>query len=230
MSFCPKCGSEYINGRAECADCNVPLVESLEELNEEVSSIPEEDTTNELPSDDNVTDDNDITDALSEESKDAPKQERIYSFVSKKDKYKDYLSTGYTFVIVGLLGLVLVTLNYFDIIKIFFVDGASAVLFYVVLYSLFAIFVFIGINSFINSSRIKKESVAEDTYLAEINEYIKANITIDTFNSIDSDLSEEETYFNRTEIIKKIILEKYPDMDSALLEKTLDDTYDQLFS
>lgn len=48
--FCPKCRAEYREGYTECAECRIPLVESLPEIIEEE---PEEYvavvTTNELP-------------------------------------------------------------------------------------------------------------------------------------------------------------------------------------
>ena len=126
MSFCPKCKSEYINGRPTCADCGTPLVESLDDIIEE--SFPE--TSVQTGAD--VEDELENTLFENEETKntESEKPDRVYTYVSKKEKYKDYVSTGYTFLIVGIAGLIIVTLNLLDIIRLFHVSGASSILFY----------------------------------------------------------------------------------------------------
>lgn len=40
--FCPMCRAEYRSGITECADCGVPLVESLAEIEEELEFANEE--------------------------------------------------------------------------------------------------------------------------------------------------------------------------------------------
>lgn len=225
MSFCPKCKSEYINGRPTCADCGTPLVESLDDIIEE--SFPE--TSVQTGAD--VEDELENTLFENEETKntESEKPDRVYTYVSKKEKYKDYVSTGYTFLIVGIAGLIIVTLNLLDIIRLFHVSGASSILFYGVMYAMFVIFVFVSINSFKNSRCLKQEAETENNFLEELNRYLKTAVTKESFAETESIQSEEELYFNRTEIIRHIIVEKYPEIDNSLLEQTIDETYDRLF-
>ena len=217
MSFCPKCKAEYINGRTHCADCQVPLVESLDDIID--AAIAE--TT---PVADSLSD---ISDEAIEDKEYKP--ERIHTFVSKKDKYKDYVSTAYTFFIVGIAGLILSTLNLLHIITIFRVSGPSAILFYVVMYGMFGIFIFVGVNAFTNSKRIQKEAMEEDNFFTTLDDFIKSSVNDDLFQDIDMNVSDEEIYFQRTEILKNIITGRYPDIDAALLEKTVDELYDKMF-
>lgn len=228
MSFCPKCKSEYINGRPTCADCGTPLVESLEETYEKIldDAMQYEDATETA---DDIEEGNDTSSDETAETTEKTKPERLYAFVSKKEKYKDYLSTGYTFLIVGIAGLVVITLNLLNVIQIFNTSGASSVLFYCVMYTMFFIFLFVSANSFKNSKRLKAEADTEDTFLKDMNTYLLENITSETFDNMEIPESEEELYFHRTEIIKEKLLEKYPDIDNSLLEQTIDETYDRLF-
>lgn len=231
MSFCPKCKSEYINGRLECADCGATLVESLDDI---VDETIENNTDNELVDDefdnDNIEKDDIENEAIKIEDSDEAKQEIKYTqaYVSQSDKHKDYVSTGYTFVILGFAGLVFITLNLLKIINVFNNSGASAVLFYTVMYSLFAIFVFVGFNSFKNASKIKVMANLEQNQINDLNKYIEDAITSEIFKDIETE-SEEELYFKRTEIIKNTILSQFPDLEESLLEKVVDDTYDKLF-
>lgn len=222
MSFCPKCKSEYINGRPTCADCGTPLVESLDEFLEE-ENVLLTDLENESSNDAEISAED------LEETTEKKKPERLYEFVSKKDKYKDYLSTAYLFLFVGIAGLIVITLNLLNIIQVFHVSGASSILFYGVMYAMFGIFLFVSMNSFKNSKRLKAEADTEDTFLKDMNTYLWENITQETFADMEMPESEEELYFHRTEIIKNMLLEKYPEINSSLLEQTIDETYDRLF-
>lgn len=37
MPFCPECGTEYVTEETTCAECNVPLVEKMDDLHEPIS-------------------------------------------------------------------------------------------------------------------------------------------------------------------------------------------------
>lgn len=228
MSFCPKCKSEYVNGRLDCADCGAALVESLDDIVEDRYGDIEKFMTAATQIAAQATVRNASDEDEPEETAEQT-NEKLRAFVSQKDRYKDYIATGYTFLIVSILGIIAFTLNLLGIVQFYPVSGPSAILFYAVMYTMFAIFFFVGINAFKNSNKIKQKSVEEDNFFTELNHFIAENITLDKFEEIDSELSEEETYFLRTEFIKKTILEKYPDIDLSYLENLVDETYDKLF-
>lgn len=225
MSFCPKCKSEYINGRTHCADCGTALVESLEAVTEEMIDIePENEEISEQPKS------YDTFEEAGEAEPEEEKPERARNFVSKKEKYKDYQSTGVMFLIVALAGIVLITLNLLGILTIFRTSGASAVLFYCVMYAMFVIFLFVGYNSFKNAAKLKDASVSEEAFLQELNNFIETNITASLFDLQEpADMPQEELYFKRTERIRSMLTEQYPDIDESLLEQSIDSAYDKLF-
>lgn len=217
MSFCPKCKAEYINGRSDCADCKVLLVETLSDIiNEDaitnLQDIEEEVFEEEIPT-------------IEDEE---PKKERIYTFVSKKEKYKDYLSTAYTFVIIGFIGLVIITLNLLGIISVIKTSGVSAILFYGVMYATLLIFIGVGIHSFVTSNKMKSAIATEDAFLTEINQFITDKINNSIFTEDYSLLSPEEIYFQKTEIIKSILYTQFPDISPSLMEELVDKAYDSL--
>ncbi len=230
MSFCPKCKSEYINGRTDCADCGTMLVESLDDIIEE-SNMPnlEELAAIATELEDAVEAANESDADTIEDDAEPAKPERVREFISKKDKYKDYQSTGYMFVIFGIIGSIIVILNALGVISLFNRYGAHGILVHVVMGSMFVIFTFVGFNSFKNAKRIKAESVDEDNFVEELHNFIDATFTSESFKDLEDAESAEETYFNRTEIIKQGILEKFPEIDPSLLEQVVDDTYDKLF-
>ena len=48
MPFCPSCGSEFRAGFTQCNSCHVPLVASLEAVNEEPEAMPDFEASGEL--------------------------------------------------------------------------------------------------------------------------------------------------------------------------------------
>lgn len=229
MSFCPKCKSEYINGRPTCADCGTPLVESLDEIMEDevMDNSIENSDSNEASCDDVSSDDVSQDEVSQDEEK--PKTKPLRAFVSQKERYKDYIYTGYLFLIVSIIGIALLTLNLLGVIQFFSVSGASAIIFYIVMYAMFVIFTFVAINAFNNSKKIKEKSIEEDNFFDELKTFIKENITLDKFVDCDTDTSDTEIYFQRTEIIRNTILERFPEINPSLLENVIDETYDSLF-
>lgn len=225
MSFCPKCKSEYINGRTHCADCGAVLVESLEAVFEEPIDIE--------PENEEIAEQSESYDTFEETKEAEPEEEkpqRVRNFVSKREKYKDYQSTGLMFMIVAAAGITLITLNLLGIITIYKTSGASSVLFYCVMYAMFAIFIFVGFSSFKSAAKIKEASVSEEAFLRELNHYIETNITTSLFDfNEEADMPQEELYFKRTALIRSILTEHYPDIDESLLEQSVDTAYDKLF-
>lgn len=230
MSFCPKCKSEYINGRTHCADCGTALVESLETVLEKTTTAEAENA--EMPENNAIPDvfDEDDGQPQPHSQFEEKRPERVRNFVSKKEKYKDYRSTGLMFLVVAAAGIAVITLNLLGVITLFRTAGASSVLFYCVMYAMFIIFLAVGVNSLKNAAKIKDASVSEEAFLQELNQYVDTNITASLFDSAEAEnLSPEELYFNRTGLIRSMLVEKYPDMDEGLLEQTLDAAYDRLF-
>ncbi|MGN0160382.1 MAG: hypothetical protein ACI4AQ_03230 [Lachnospiraceae bacterium] len=234
MSFCPKCKSEYINGRTHCADCNSLLVETLEEcenaLENNVDNFPEESIVSKEDTQSVCEDAQDSYDDSPDSSDDAPvipRHSRLYT--SKTDQFKDYRSTGYIFLLAGIAGLTVITLNAFHVLSLFSASGASAILIYVVMYSMFGIFAFVGVNSFKNAGRIQQEAQVENQYLEELHSFIQNNINKDLFTGEEEGVTEEQLYFNRTAIIREKLTTQFPDIEESLLEKTIDEIYDNLF-
>lgn len=233
MSFCPKCKSEYINGRLECADCGTPLVETLNEIIEETSQENEITEQTEVFEQNNYDEVFESDETVSNESdeNDIARPKYTTSFVSHKERAKDHLSTGYTFLFVSIIGIIIITLNLTGVISIFRTYGASKILFYSVMYVMFIIFLLVSLNAFKNAKKINEDAQGEEEFIARIKNYIKDNITkemLEACVSNDSDGS-EDIYFTRIAMMKSILTTQFPDASEEMIDLLIDETYDSLF-
>lgn len=89
MPYCPNCKKEFTEGVTTCSSCQIPLVESLEEvtLKNHISEEPEES--------------DDIADPASTGLLNLRTHSGIY--ISNKDKYEELSSSGSSLLIVGLV-------------------------------------------------------------------------------------------------------------------------------
>jgi phosphorylcholine metabolism protein LicD len=88
----------------------------------------------------------------------------------------------------------------------------------------------LGIRSFVTSSKLKKEASSENAYISELENWIHANIHADSINDgINQSLSIEELYPLRAEKIRSLLLSKDEQMDKAMLEHYVEQTYAALF-
>lgn len=153
----------------------------------------------------------------------------LYS--STKEKYKDNLSSAYTFLVCGIIGLIVLLLHDFGIVHIFSVSGASNILLNVVTGGMFLGFIIIALLDFRYSKKLKK-IVAEEAVLSEeILEYLTNTLTAEEIDSrYDGSLiAEEAKYFHRTAVIKELLEEKYTDMKADFVTHVIDQFYAKTF-
>lgn len=152
-------------------------------------------------------------------------------YESHEEKYKDNLSSAITFFVCGAIGLIILVLNYFEIIKLFSKQSSTFILLNVVLALLFIAFIAIGYWSLAYSKQIKSSVSEEIKAKKEIIEWLNSNITeTDIEASYDNDIAEEMKYFNRADYIKSSINEKFPEANTNLVESITDEYIEQLFN
>lgn len=151
-------------------------------------------------------------------------------YENSTEKYKDYFSSAITFLICGVAGLVVLLLNDFGILHFLSSKGASFILINVVLGGLFIAFIIIGIISFNHSKRAKKQAEEELSANEELIGWLKQNVTADKIeHSYNTDIPDEMKYFNRSEYIKKVLQEQFPDYRSEIIETVTDHYIETLF-
>lgn len=146
-------------------------------------------------------------------------------YLDGADKVKDYRSTGYCFTAVGLLGMVAVAASIMlGYLHLGITTGAMFVM--------FLIFFLIGIGSFKSVKAMKKEVEQSDSLMDTITIWCQENLkkeNIDAMIDVEMD-SSEMLYFERFNCIKKLINDKFMNLDQALLERYIDDTvYEMIF-
>lgn len=233
MSFCPKCRSEYINGRKECADCGTLLVESLEEydaMQEEKRKelLAEEEERIELSEE--VA--GDAEESLEQGEEKQPK--KIQQFVSQRQRYEDYKGSGWTFTMLAILGLLFVLANQMGVLSIFSYRGPAAVVQYTVLYGILLLFLGIGIHSFLSLSKIKEGIAKEEEQMRQVKEFVELNLrrdVVDGFSKEQSDaaMDEAEIYLVRTSAMEKAITEAFPDLDQGFVVELVDEQYNKIY-
>lgn len=210
--WCPKCKNEYVEGITKCADCDVDLVESLEDFNNAVYS---------------PLDDEEIS-----ESKPADKiifNAHSHTYVSKKLKIEDIKSTAYSFTLVGIAGIIIVILFAAGVLPLH-TAGYMKVIISVVMGALFAIFLYIGIRSFGQIKTVTAEADSEESLLSEALEWFRTNYDRTALDAdLDTDEPEETLYFSRYEKMRTLFLLKYPDIEETLLDHMIETLYSEIF-
>lgn len=150
MPWCPKCKLEYVEGKTICPDCQVELVSSLDE----VTNIPEELSYAAIMG--QPLDQLDMGEQMEELriAMSTNMSAATVKYQSAEDSYVENRSGAGVLLFCGILGLGVLLLNYFGIIKIP-MAGFSLILTYTVMGCLFFIFVANGIRSAIKAKNLK---------------------------------------------------------------------------
>ena len=213
--WCPKCKAEYREGITVCADCGVPLVNTLPV---EVDSSPAENNAKIL----SQVDSRENLHALSDGNK---------AYVEMSTKYEDMKSTAGSFILVGAAGIVLMLLILGGIVPLQFAAYMKGIM-GIVMGGMFLIFLIIGIRSFMQlgslKTRVQKEYA--DTDAAKNWFFNSCNAeSIDEAMHIDSEEELQQKYFQRSYFMKQKLHEQFPDYEDAFLDFLTEQFYEELF-
>jgi hypothetical protein len=158
-----------------------------------------------------------------ESDDDVQEKEKGSLYESSADKYIDNLSSAITFIVCGIVGLIILLLNDFGVIHIFSSAIPFSILTNVVLGALFIAFIVIGIRSLSYSKKIKSDVDKEVSANEQIQNWLLENVsTDDVENSYTHNIPEEMWYFSRSEYLKKVIRKQFPDFDDSIVETASD--------
>ncbi len=209
MPWCPVCKSEYVEGKTHCPDCDVDLVDELP---------PEEPEQEEIPA---LTKE-ERADILARRA--AASQARTYT--SAREKQSENRSSAWTFLVVGGIGLVVITLALLGIVKLPLNTFSLAVM-----EVIFVIFLIIAALSFRKVMRLMDDIAREDTLDEKVRSWMRENLTKEELLAdVDADTSEELQYFMVSEEIRRRIMLQFPEIDDAYADELTENYYNELFS
>lgn len=225
MSWCPKCKNEYRPGVLRCAECKIPLVESLDEIMEQEERASDSGMPGEAAQ---------MTD-LSAENDDETQQEtpkfRYQPYQKSVDKAQDNKSSAYTLFIVGGIGLIADILVFTGVLPLYQDSSYTKYLVCGVMGAMFILFLVFGGVSMRNSRILMLKADTEDSLQNEIAKWCAENLTAELIDEGIQlqDMPEEQKYFGRVDKMKSLISDKFLNLDEAFLDHFVDDYYRKLF-
>ena len=153
----------------------------------------------------------------------------VSSQTAQAAQKEDMKSTAYTFTFIGIGGLILLMLLAFNILPVR-IPETTKIMMYFVMGVMFLIFLFIGIRSFRQIKSLADAAEQEDALFSEITRwFLESYRGEDIDRNVDKTQEEELLYFARYDIMKRLILEKYPDLEESLLDHMIETLYAELF-
>lgn len=146
-------------------------------------------------------------------------------FVKKSEKYKDMKFSGYTLIIFGILGGVYLALTQLKVIPL-----SYDMLILCILGVLFAGFLVAGVVSLVKAGKIKKEIPAEEEEMEAINQWMEEEMTEEKLAGWrDDSVSDMENDLLVTAKFHRYVAEQFPEKDEGMIEKLVDEFYENHF-
>lgn len=128
----------------------------------------------------------------------------------------------------GMLGIIFLFLCKIGIISL-----RLNIMFYIVLGSLFIIFLILGTTMMVKSKKLYAGIDEEDTLVYHVKSWVLENckqVDIDqAIQNDDEEDSEEVKYFKRTQYIKNAINEKFLNLEDGFVDYYIDELYEKIF-
>ena len=148
-------------------------------------------------------------------------------YQSQSEKANDYYSTGYTFLIIGILIFIFTALNLFGVLKFFYQNYMTIV----ILFALSLAACGVGIGAFKRSKKASSGIQAEEQLTAKINEWMEKHKNIMTDGSLSGDdgTPDEILYLKRTQAMKQSLTSIFGELDEDYVDSLIDDFYNKEF-
>lgn len=224
MPWCPVCKNEYREGIKLCAECQVDLVDHLED--EQNADLEEQEKIARLHAMLSAGENGQDTEEIPE---DEPVEYRTYR--NSAAKADDNRISAYTLFFVGILGFICVVLVFTGMIPLFPSTGTTRYFVCGVMGALFILFIVFGVVSMRDSKILLIQAQSENSLLSELTKWCEENISAEYIDSglFEEEMSEEQKYFKRTDKMKEIVNDKFMNLDQGLLEHFVDEYYQELF-
>lgn len=226
MPWCPECKNEYREGIKLCAECQVELVDHLEDETEQNDKFEKQEKIAHLQA-------MLAAEREEQESEETMEEESVVyrAYQNSAAKAEDNRASAYTLFFVGILGFACDLLVFTGVIPLFQNAGTTRYLVCGVMGALFVLFIVFGVVSMRDSRILLVQAQSEDSLLSELTKWCKENLSAETIDNklFDEEMSEEQKYFKRTDKMKAIINDKFMNLDQGLLEHFLDEYYQELF-
>lgn len=146
-------------------------------------------------------------------------------YVKKEEKYKDFSSTAWTFLVVGIAGLIFTILNILGYFSIF-----GNPVSYTAASILFLGCLFVSGSSFRSAKAAKGQIAEENRFTNEVKEWMENNIQEASLLAVqDEAVSDEINFLNKMTYIKKAVTDQFGSMDEAFLDEITEEFYNNHF-
>ncbi len=150
-------------------------------------------------------------------------------YVSAVSKYDDYRSSGYTFTILGGIGVGFALLNFLGVFSLFGSAFSSTVLLI-----MFGIFLALGIFSFSKAATLKNEADIEKRLIEEVNAWMEQNFTkeimtslSDTSDVVEGKRTAELLYLDKVDQLVGMVQTAFPYLHDTLAEQLVEEFCNQ---
>ena len=164
-------------------------------------------------------------------AKEVEKRRAASVYQNKHDKAEEYKSSAGALMIVGVLGLALIIVYELGVLPITLYFNKPLV--YGVMGTVFVFFIIASIFSMTQYKKALQYAGEEDQLVNKIKEFMESQEIKDQILAEEKNtngLSEENLYFVRAAKMKRMLMEQFSEAEEVLIDKMVDDYYDEWFA